>query len=57
MIAYKKIRDYKGALQHGAVVVAGLKTKHKQDLSVSSNTETKNAALNLAALPLELDES
>ena len=39
MIASEKRWDYKGALKHGAVVGAGLKTHHKQDLSVSSHID------------------
>ena len=37
MIASEKRWDYKRVLKHGVVVGAGLKTHHKQDLSVSSH--------------------
>ena len=37
MIASGRRWDYKGTLKHGGVVGAGLKTHHKQDLSVSSH--------------------
>ena len=45
--------------KRGAVVRAGLKTRHKQhnNGAITMAIETKNVALNLAALPSELDES
>ena len=45
MIASEKRYEYKCALKRGAVVGAGLKTHHKQDLSVSSHRGDRDQEL------------
>ena len=55
LIASEKRYEYKCALKRGAVVGAGLKTHHKQDISVSSHIDQKRGTEPCRAA--ELDES